>query len=197
MCGLTARQLTELAEALQCILPTGQKLVYFGVDPPFDRTLPWQQITVTGTPIGGIRYYSSGTWPEGAVSGGGSGFGTGPAGPAGPEGLEGPPGPAGPEGPIGLTGPEGPAGADGPEGPAGADGTNGEDGADGATGATGPAGPTGATGPPGSVGNLILPSVASPTNTRPFVIEATTNTLLTLMYKGTDNVVRTATIVVA
>ncbi len=63
-----------------------------------------------------------------AISGGGSGSGTGAQGPAGPEG---------PQGPAGEQGPAGPAGPAGEQGPAGADGADGKDGVDGAPGAKG------------------------------------------------------------
>jgi hypothetical protein len=70
----------------------------------------------------------------------------GPAGAAGPQGLQGPAGPAGAAGSDGAVGPQGPAGADGgigPQGPAGADGVDGAGGPQGPAGATGPAGANG------------------------------------------------------
>jgi hypothetical protein len=69
---------------------------------------------------------------------------TGPAGPAGPQGIA---GPAGPAGPTGAAGPAGPTGAAGPVGPTGAVGPAGPAGASGPTGPTGVQGPVGAAGP--------------------------------------------------
>ncbi|KMJ59280.1 hypothetical protein AB685_06675 [Bacillus sp. LL01] len=79
----------------------------------------------------------------------------GPTGPAGPEGAVGPEGPAGPAGPEGAVGPAGPEGAVGPEGPAGPEGAVGPEGPagpEGAVGPEGPAGPEGAIGPEGPAG---------------------------------------------
>ena len=78
--------------------------------------------------------------------------GTGPPGPAGPQGEPGPAGPqgvegpAGPEGPMGPAGPEGQPGAEGPAGPQGPAGPAGPQ------GIPGPQGPAGAPGGPGAIG---------------------------------------------
>lgn len=158
MCGLTPTVLVQLASALVAELPAGQKVVQFSVDAPFDRTVPWQPINANGAPVGGLRWFSNGSWIAGqSVTGGSGGVGApgpqGPAGPQGPQGIQGPEGPVGPEGPEGPEGPAGPEGPVGPTGPAGAEGPAGENGA---KGDTGDAGPTGPPGPAGASNAILL-----------------------------------------
>ncbi len=77
---------------------------------------------------------------------------TGPAGPAGPQGVPGPVGPQGPQGIPGPTGPQGPQGIPGPQGPAGERGPAGDVGPQGPAGAAGVPGPAGTQGAPGPIG---------------------------------------------
>lgn len=74
---------------------------------------------------------------------------SGPAGQAGPQGVQGATGAAGPQGLKGDTGPQGPKGDTGSVGPAGPQGLQGDKGA---TGDTGPAGPQGIQGAKGATG---------------------------------------------
>lgn len=147
VCGLSSRQLDELSKALTAELPEGRKIVHFDINPPFDKSLPWQPLNASGAPVGGIRFYNNGSWTDAVgVGGGTSSGGVGPAGPPGPQGDEGPPGAVGPAGPAGPAGPEGPQGFPGDPGPAGADG---------ATGAQGEQGEQGEPGEPGGDGSTV------------------------------------------
>ncbi|MCL2336556.1 MAG: collagen-like protein [Firmicutes bacterium] len=92
----------------------------------------------------------------------------GPAGAAGPPGLQGVPGPAGAAGPPGLQGVPGPAGAAGPPGAQGVPGPSGPagpTGLQGAPGPAGPAGPSGLPGAPGPTGPQGLPGATGPQGT--------------------------------
>lgn len=163
VCGLSGRQLSDIARSLEVKVGNGVKAVYFSETAPFDTSRAWQPINSDGAPVGVIRYYRNGSWIAGqsGVGGGGGSGGVGPVGPQGPEGPEGPPGPQGDVGPAGPPGPEGETGPEGPPGPAGVDGVDGEDGADGPQGEPGEPGPEGPAGPPG-IGPAVIVGTGPP-----------------------------------
>jgi hypothetical protein len=114
--------------------------------------------------IAGRGRYAGETYPERALTAGGSGTGTtGPTGETGTTGATGATGPAGSATNTGATGPTG-GGVTGATGPTGSTGITGSTGATGATGFTGPAGVasnTGATGPTGATGGGTGPTGAT------------------------------------
>jgi len=56
------RTLDQLAAAFEVELPEGCDLVFFGQLPPADLKLRWQELDVTGTPVGQIKSWSGSTW---------------------------------------------------------------------------------------------------------------------------------------
>lgn len=59
---LSHKELERLAASFEVCLPTGVQLVHFGMNPPANSGLRWQQTDETGAHIGQIKTYQNGEW---------------------------------------------------------------------------------------------------------------------------------------
>lgn len=55
-------QLFAIAMSFTLKLDAGVELVFFGADPPYDKSLRWQPLDTYGVPVGQIKTFNSKEW---------------------------------------------------------------------------------------------------------------------------------------
>lgn len=58
----TPDQLRALQNSFELKLDPGTELVHFALTAPFDKTKRWQEIDVTGAPVGMIKTFNGTLW---------------------------------------------------------------------------------------------------------------------------------------